>query len=766
MQRAIRVLTLPSMRKRILGGFAVVLVLLAALAVVSLRSMHAVRIEATRVSMDSASAAASSDVALQVGDAHARVVQYALSATMDDQKAAQESLTRLDQTIERSQVGEDTHLRALATRYREAVNATIAAVEARRSAIEELQTATTELRTIYSAMVQLLGRESDPGVINAGAQVAEAFGDIASGAASLVASRSASDANVVTAALDVLNDRQAALGRLATGNRRMERFIGGTGAPLQRFEKALQQVIAVDDRLQAVSVSRDTATIAVLSAAGDQRARAAGSQQVAVSAMQDTVNASYRLGLGTSASAIALGILLALLIGRSITRPVLHLTRVMRALTDGQLEVAIPDTARRDELGEMARAVGVFRDHMAKEAELTQQQEEMRQRAAQEKHAALQAMAKTIETETRSALEQIGERATAMASTADEMDASATRTGSCADSAAAAAAQALESAQSVAHAVEQLAASIRDIGGQASQSTAVVERAVLAGKQTRSTIEALNQRVQRIGAVTDMIGEIAARTNLLALNATIEAARAGDAGKGFAVVASEVKQLAAQTARSTAEISRHIGEVLTATGISVVAVSQIEQTIGEVNDIANSIAFEVDQQRSASAEIATNVTQTASAARAMNDRIKDMSIEAEKTGEHARGVHDSTASLVSWVSELRHSVIRAVRTATADANRRISTRYQVDTACRIELPSGSYPGRLCDISEAGAGIVGSLPLNAGDRGTLVVDGITARLRFDVRGCEDGRTNVAFDPDPAASAALAQHVAALARRQAA
>ena len=93
-----------------------------------------------------------------------------------------------------------------------------------------------------------------------------------------------------------------------------------------------------------------------------------------------------------------------------------------------------------------------------------------------------------------------------------------------------------------------------------------------------------------------MIGEIAARTNLLALNATIEAARAGEAGKGFAVVASEVKQLATQTARSTAEIARHIAQVRAATGASVDAVQRIETTIGEMNAIAGSIAAAVEQQ--------------------------------------------------------------------------------------------------------------------------------------------------------------------------
>jgi methyl-accepting chemotaxis protein len=135
-----------------------------------------------------------------------------------------------------------------------------------------------------------------------------------------------------------------------------------------------------------------------------------------------------------------------------------------------------------------------------------------------------------------------------------------------------------------------LEASIRDIGDQVSQSTTIVGRAVQAGEETRTTIEALNERVNRIGAVVEIISEVAARTNLLALNVTIEAARAGDAGKGFAVVASEVKQLAAQTAGSTKEITSHISEVNTATQASVAAVGRIEQTIGEVNVISGSIA--------------------------------------------------------------------------------------------------------------------------------------------------------------------------------
>ena len=180
-----------------------------------------------------------------------------------------------------------------------------------------------------------------------------------------------------------------------------------------------------------------------------------------------------------------------------------------------------------------------------------------------------------------------------------------------------------------------------------------------AGAETRTTIEALNEQVGRIGAVADMIGEIAAKTNLLALNATIEAARAGEAGKGFAVVASEVKALATQTARSTQEIAEHIAQVRSATGVSVAAVVRIEQTIGEIDAIAGSIAAAVEQQGAATAEIARNVAETASAANEMTSHATEVSAEAEQTGRHAADVCNDAAGLNAAVGELRHSVIRS-----------------------------------------------------------------------------------------------------------
>ncbi|HEY1934324.1 MAG TPA: cache domain-containing protein [Acetobacteraceae bacterium] len=375
------------------------------------------------------------------------------------------------------------------------------------------------------------------------------------------------------------------------------------------------------------------------------------------------------------AGVAAVALLVGWLIARSVIRPLGRIEHAMLRLAEDD-DVVVPELERRDELGEMARALVVFKDSATAVRHLQTEQAEERQRAEAEKRVALAAMAETIENETGVAVQQIHQRTTAMAATADAMSASASRTGAAAETAASAAGQALANVQSVASAADQLTASIREIGSQTSQSAAAVGRAVIAGSETRTTIDTLNQEVEEIGAVADMIGEIAAKTNLLALNATIEAARAGDAGKGFAVVASEVKALATQTARSTQQITRHISQVRTATSASVAAVARIEATITEVNTIAGSIAAAVEQQGAATAEIARNVTETAAAANEMKARTTEVSAEASETGRRAAEVRHSATELSGAMEELRHSVIRVVRASTTEVDRHLDRRYQ------------------------------------------------------------------------------------------
>lgn len=367
-----------------------------------------------------------------------------------------------------------------------------------------------------------------------------------------------------------------------------------------------------------------------------------------------------------------------------------------------------------------------------------------RRQADAEKRAALIGMAEKIETESGSVMERVGARTAGIAANADDMSASAARTQESAQAAHDAATQALANAQTVAGAAEQLTASIHEIGSQVRQSADVVGRAVTMGGETRTTMEALNAQVERIGAVAVMIAEIASRTNLLALNATIEAARAGDAGKGFAVVASEVKQLANQTARSTEEITRHIDEVRSATGVSVGAVARMEQTIGEVSAIADSIAAAVEEQGAATSEIARNVAETASAANEVTRRVAEVTAEAQRTGSCSARVHDDSAALNGIVQELKTSLVRVVRTSTSEVDRRQHVRHHAAIPCRLTAGGRTGAARLVDISLGGASVSGGPNFSEGARGTLQVDGLGMTLNFVVRAAETGLLHIAFD----------------------
>ena len=325
----------------------------------------------------------------------------------------------------------------------------------------------------------------------------------------------------------------------------------------------------------------------------------------------------------------------------------------------------------------------------------------------------------------------------------------------------------MATAESAARAAEALATSVRAVGGQASQSSTAAARAVTAGNETRAAIETLNAEVGRIGVVADIIGAIAAKTNLLALNATIEAARAGQAGKGFAVVASEVKALANQTARSTQEIAQHISQVRAATGSSVAAVQRIEQTIGEMNAMAGSIAVAVEEQGAATAEIARNISETAVAATEMTRRISDVSAEAERTGQRSTQVRDNTTALNEEVSALKASVIRVVRTSAAEVDRRLHKRFQVDVGCALSV-AGQTPRKVrsIDISQGGASVTGAGAMPVGTSGTLMVDGINMAVPFTVRTSDDKSAGMAFNLGLDDGTAFAEKLEALFSKQAA
>jgi methyl-accepting chemotaxis protein len=341
--------------------------------------------------------------------------------------------------------------------------------------------------------------------------------------------------------------------------------------------------------------------------------------------------ARRNLILGTVAI-LLLGGLLALFLGRGLSRPIAALTRTMNRLSGGETAIAIPGRDRSDELGTMATAVEVFRQSMIDADRLRVEQAETERNAEAQSKANMRRLADEFEN-------AVGEIVRAVSSASSELEASASTlnltaentrhlTGTVASASQAASAN----VQSVASASEELAASVTEIGRQVEQSTRIAGEAVRQAENTDARISDLSKAAERIGDVINLITSIAEQTNLLALNATIEAARAGDAGRGFAVVASEVKALAGQTAKATNEISTQIAGMQSATQDSVSAIKGIGGTIGRISEIAATIASAVEEQGAATQEISRNIQQASQGTSQVASNIVEVNRGAAESG--------------------------------------------------------------------------------------------------------------------------------------
>jgi methyl-accepting chemotaxis protein len=216
-----------------------------------------------------------------------------------------------------------------------------------------------------------------------------------------------------------------------------------------------------------------------------------------------------------------------------------------------------------------------------------------------------------------------------------------------------------------------------------------------------------------------------------------------------------VKALANQTARSTEEITRHITQVRAATGASVAAVARIEQTITEVNAIASSVAAAVEQQGTATGEIARSVTETAAAAHEMTGRTDEVSAEARETGRQAARVHEDSEALSRAVADLKHGVVRVVRTSTEEVERRGHRRYATELSGRLVLAGGAaHEVHVVDLSADGARLADAPELPAQTSGMLHLAAVPFPLPFTVRDGGSGTLNLVFALDASAAAAFA------------
>ncbi len=376
--------------------------------------------------------------------------------------------------------------------------------------------------------------------------------------------------------------------------------------------------------------------------------------------VKESTNTGVKDALLSIGIIVALGITANLLFGvflaRGISKPLIRITAAMRRLADGDTAIVVENADQKNEIGDLARTLAVFKDNAIEMDRLRVEQEEQKRGAEEEKRRAMLDLGNQLEASVKGVVDGVSAAASGMQSTARSMSATAEETNQQASAVASASEQATANVQTVASAAEEMSASIGEIGRQVEQSAEIATRAVAEAEKTNGTVQGLAEAAEKIGAVLELITGIAEQTNLLALNATIEAARAGDAGKGFAVVASEVKNLANQTAKATDEIGQQISGMQSVAGEAVEAIGGIGKTITEVNEIAAAIASAVEEQGTATQDIARNVQEAAKGTQEVSSNIAGVSSGAEETGKATASVLEAAGQLSKQSEELRAAV--------------------------------------------------------------------------------------------------------------
>lgn len=366
-----------------------------------------------------------------------------------------------------------------------------------------------------------------------------------------------------------------------------------------------------------------------------------------------------------AAVALLIGAASVFFVNLRITSPIQRLNEVMAVIANGKLDTDIVYAERVDEIGQMAKALLIFKENGLRVQAIEQEQRAAEQAAAARRKQDMVKLANDFEHAVGEIVDAVSSASTELEASANTLTSTAGRAQQMTTTVASASEEASANVQSVATATEELSSSVNEISRQVQESARMATEAVSQARNTMAQVSELSRASSRIGDVVELINTIAGQTNLLALNATIEAARAGDAGRGFAVVASEVKALAEQTARATGDIGQQITGIQAATQESVGAIKEISTAIERLSEISSTIAAAVEEQGAATQEIARNVQRAAVGTQQVSSNIVDVQRGATETGGASSQVLSAAQSLSSDSSKLKTQVGRFLDTVRA-----------------------------------------------------------------------------------------------------
>lgn len=449
------------------------------------------------------------------------------------------------------------------------------------------------------------------------------------------------------------------------------------------------------------------------------------------------------------------------LLSRSVFRPLQSLGAVMQRLASEDLDVDVVGVDRKDEIGDMAASVEVFREnaqhvrYLRNREESERARREYRQNALQEQ---IQGFADAVAT----LLDNLTSMGGKMTETSEILQSASGETHREAESAGNSADNASGNVRAVASACEQLSISIKEISQRVVTASNSTSSAVDEVRETNETVLHLADAARKIGDVVELIRDITDRTNLLALNATIEAARAGDAGKGFAVVANEVKSLASQTAKATGNIVSQIASVQSAVDGAVARTNGIAQTIENINEIASNIAGAVEEQGAATQEIETNAQAAASETSEVERNMRVVRQAADTARAVAGQVEELTGTLSTHVDGIRSRVDEFLAAIHENEDRRAFQRYDTNMSVTVQVAENTRQTHIKNVSLGGALIAEDLNARVGDEIVIRIQALGVNIAGSVIAHSDIGTHIEFNGDEANTAEAMKLVDSLTR----